>query len=67
MRQTWAAMTEHERERYRHYAGFTDSEREVFDLRARGKTIIEITQELHVSTATVNRRIRSIKDKMSRS
>lgn len=62
----WTEMTEIERERYRRFAGFTDSEREVFELRARGKTITEITIATALSTATVNRRIRSIKDKMSR-
>lgn len=62
----WIEMTEIERERYRKFAGFTDQEREIFDLRARGKTIVEITIEKSLSAATVNRRIRSIKDKMSR-
>lgn len=62
----WSDMTELERERYRKFAGFTDSERQVFDLRARGKTIVEISLEINLSTATVNRRIRSIKAKMNR-
>lgn len=63
----WADMTEHERDRYRHYAGFTDAERAIFDLRARGKSIVEIAQETHLSASTVNRRIKSIKTKMARS
>lgn len=62
----WSEMTEIERERYRRFAGFTDSERQIFELRARGKTITEITLGTNLSAATVNRRIRSIKDKMSR-
>lgn len=63
----WAEMTEFERDRYRRYAGFTDSERTIFDLRARGKTIQEVSSVTNLSTATVNRRIKSIKLKMSRS
>lgn len=63
----WSEMTEFERDRYRRYAGFTDSEREVFDLRARGLTIQETADAASLSTATVNRRIRSIKLKMRRS
>lgn len=62
----WEEMTEIERERYRRFAGFTDSERQIFGLRARGKTITEISIAISTSTSTVNRRIRSIKSKMDR-
>lgn len=62
----WEEMTEIERERYRRFAGFTDAERQIFELRARGKTITEISLAINISTSAVNRRIRSIKNKMDR-
>lgn len=43
---------------------FTDEEIEVFNLRRRGKSRIEISMLLNMSDRTVDRRIKSIKDKI---
>ena len=62
-------FTEPECEWFRRNCNFTDQERIIFDLRVRDKTIIAIQDELQamglpLSEATINRRIRSIKDKI---
>jgi len=51
---------------FRAQCNFTDDERAVFDLRVRGKSRVEIADRLNMSTATVDRRIRSIKRKIDR-
>ena len=45
-------------------AGFTEDEIEVFLLRWKGKSIVAISSELHLSGSTVDRRISSIKRKI---
>lgn len=45
---------------------FTDEERAVFDLRVKGKSIIEISLALLMAEGTVNRRISSIKRKINK-
>lgn len=57
-------FTEPECERFRKERNFTDEERAVFDLRVRGRSIVEIQCALNMSESTVNRRIRGIKKKI---
>jgi DNA-binding NarL/FixJ family response regulator len=45
---------------------FTDEERRVFDLRRRGKSVIEISMALNMSPRTVGRRLDSVKNKIAR-
>ena len=39
---------------------FTEEEKKIFDLRRKGKSIIEISFELNISTSTVSRRVKNI-------
>ena len=57
-------FTELECEYFRKMCNFTDEERRVFDLRVKGKSIVEITLAIPMAEATVNRRIKSIKKKI---
>lgn len=57
-------FTEPECEYFRKMCNFTPEELEVFDLRVKAKSIIEIQIALNMSESTVNRRIRSIKNKI---
>lgn len=57
-------FTRPECEHFREVCNFTDEERAVFDLRVRGRSLVEIQQVLHMSESTVNRRIRNIKKKI---
>lgn len=57
-------FTEPECEQFRRLCNFTDDERAVFDLRVRGKSIVEIQFALSMSESTVTRRIRAIKKKI---
>lgn len=59
-------FTAPECDHFRAQCNFTDDERAVFDLRVRGKSRVEIADRLNMSTATVDRRIRSIKRKIDR-
>lgn len=43
---------------------FTDRQLEIFYLRRKGKTIIEISLKLNMSEATVNRELKKIKHKI---
>ena len=44
--------------------GFTDRQKEILNLRRRGKSIIEISFEIHLSERTINREIKRIKSKI---
>lgn len=44
--------------------GLTDEEREVLDLRRRGRRNADIAAELYCGERTVNRRVRNIKNKL---
>ncbi len=59
-------LTEVECKRYRRDCNFTYSERAVFDLAVMGRSRVEIALSLAISTATADRRIRSIKNKIMR-
>lgn len=59
-------FTKPECDRFRELCNFTEDERKIFDLRVKGKTIVEISMALPMSTATVERRLRAIKRKIYR-
>jgi len=45
---------------------FTEDELKIFEMWLREKSIIEMSLELNLSTATISRRKKSIKDKITR-
>lgn len=45
---------------------FTDEEKEILEMKRRGKSNIYISVNLHISERTVTNRIRSIKKKISK-
>ena len=53
------------RERLIAECGFTLEEKTILNLRADGLSIIEIADRRHCSVETINRRIRSIKNKIA--
>ena len=59
-------FTKPECDRFRELCNFTEDERQVFDLRVTGKSIIEISMTLCMGEATVKRRIKGIKKKIYR-
>ena len=59
-------FTKPECDRFRALCNFTEDERKVFDLRVKGKSIVEISMSLCMSDTTVNRRIKAIKRKIYR-
>ena len=59
-------FTKPECDRFRELCNFTEDERKVFDLRVKGKSIVEISMSLCMSDTTVNRRIKAIKRKIYR-
>lgn len=46
--------------------GFTDRQIEILNLRRRGKSIIEISMEVNLSTRTIDRELRTIRRKIIR-
>ena len=59
-------FTRPECEFFREQCNFTREERQVFDLRVSGESYVAIAMKLHMSEATVKRRIRGIKNKILR-
>lgn len=59
-------LTEAKCEYYRHGCNFTDDERAVFDMRAKGKSRIEIAASLSISIATTDRRLRGVYEKVNK-
>ncbi len=57
-------FTEPECEKLRNLCIFTKDERLIFDLRVSDHSIVEVSQKLKMSEATVNRRIKNIKRKI---
>ena len=53
-------------DRLREICNFTPEERAIFDLRAEDASITKIHMELCMSEATVNRRLRRIREKIDR-
>ena len=57
-------FTRPEVEYLRQECNFTDEERAVFDLLVTARSVIQIADTLHMSEATVYRRLRNIKRKI---
>lgn len=57
-------FTKPECDYFRRECNFTDEERAVFDLRVAARSVVEISMSLHLSEATVYRRLRNIKRKI---
>ena len=57
-------FTEPECEKLRTLCNFAKDERLIFDLRVSDHSIVEVSQKLKMSEATVNRRIKNIKRKI---
>nr|DAO55941.1 MAG TPA: FocB protein-alpha, helix-turn-helix, TRANSCRIPTION.4A [Caudoviricetes sp.] len=57
-------LTKAECVKLREECNFTDEERAVFDLRVAARSVVEISMSLHLSEATVYRRLRNIKRKI---
>ena len=57
-------FTRPEVEYLRQECNCTDEERAVFDLRVTARSVIQISDTLHMSEATVYRRLRNIKRKI---
>ena len=59
-------LTKPEADRLRELCNFTDEECQVFDLRIRDKSVVEISMTLHMSVASTKRRLHSIRQKVNR-
>lgn len=59
-------LTEPEADRLRALCNFSDEERQVFDLRIRDKSVIEISMSLNLSVASTKRRLQSIRQKIQK-
>lgn len=59
-------LTTPEADRLRALCNFTDEERQVFDLRIRGKSVVEISMAASMSEATVKRRLCAIRKKTAK-
>lgn len=61
-----ANLIQSEIDRYHAVCAFTAQEAAVFAGRVAGKTVVQIADDMNVSMATVNRRLRSVKAKMDK-
>ena len=59
-------FVEAECEWFRAACNFTQEEREIFDLRVKDKSRVQIAMELNMTVSTVDRRIKNIKRKISK-
>ena len=59
-------LTALEAERLRALCNFSDEEREVFDLRIRDKSVVEISMTLNLSVSSTKRRLHSIARKVEK-
>lgn len=59
-------FTAPECENLRAVCNFTEEEERIFTLRAKGKSIVEIQNEMKLSESTVNRRIKDVKKKINK-
>lgn len=57
-------LTVPEADRLRALCNFSDEERQVFDLRIRDKSVVEISMTLNMSVASTKRRLQSIRQKI---
>lgn len=61
-----SALTKPELEVLRDNCNFTDDELRIFNLLSSGKSIVFISEKMQYSTATINRKIRGIHDKINK-
>lgn len=59
-------LTAPEAQRLRELCNFSDEEEQVFALRIRDKSVVEIAMALHLSEASTKRRLQSIRRKVDR-
>ena len=59
-------LTVPEADRLRALCNFSDEERQVFDLRIRDKSVVEISMALNLSVASTKRRLQSITRKINK-
>ena len=59
-------FTRPELDYFRELCNFTESEREYFELRAKGKSNVQIAMEMNVSESQVSKLARKVKSKMFR-
>lgn len=59
-------LTVPEADRLRALCNFSDEERQVFDLRIRDKSVVEISMALSMSVASTKRRLCSIRTKIAK-
>ena len=59
-------LTTPEADRLRALCNFSDEERQVFDLRIRDKSVVEISMTLNLSVASIKRRLSSIRVKIAK-
>ena len=59
-------LTTPEADRLRALCNFSDEELQVFDLRIKDKSVVEISMALNLSTASVKRRLQSISRKVEK-
>ena len=59
-------LTAPEADRFRALCNFTDEEQQVFDLRIKGKSVVEISMALSMSTASTKRRLHAISRKVGK-
>ena len=59
-------LTTPEADRLRAMCNFSDEELQVFDLRIKDKSVVEISMALNLSTASVKRRLQSISRKVEK-
>lgn len=55
---------------YEHFiecCNFTERQQEIFNMRRKGKSIVEISMTLYTSERTINREIKKIKNKILKS
>ena len=59
-------LTTPEADRLRVLCNFSDEEQQVFDLRIKGKSVVEISMALNMSMSSTKRRLQSISRKVGK-
>lgn len=57
-------LSKPELDKLRENANLTDDEEIIYNMLAKGKSIVQIADKLNLSTRTIDRRIRNIKNKI---
>lgn len=61
-----SGYTKTELKRIREEVCITDDECIIFDMLCKGKSVVQISEELHLSTRSVDNRIHNIRQKMNK-